>query len=56
MDQITQKYCLCEIDTAQANRITGGFYWIAVAGAIIYLYNNWDDFCAGVNDGLNANN
>ena len=26
----------------------------AAGGAAIYVYNNWDDFCVGVNEGWNG--
>lgn len=26
---------------------------LSIAGAVIYVYNNWDDFCEGVKRGWN---
>jgi len=42
-----------EIDDSERMEINGGSIALAlaVAGACIYVYNNWDDFVAGVKEG-----
>lgn len=42
-----------EVERRNAN---GGNPWalyLAIAGAVIYVYNNWDDFTDGVKEGYN---
>jgi len=40
----------------EMQNVNGGWVFaaITIAGAAIYVYNNWDDFCAGVNEGWEA--
>jgi hypothetical protein len=43
-----------EMDSEQL-KVNGGWLagFLAVAGAAIYVYNNWDDFADGFHDGYN---
>ncbi|MDD3567363.1 MAG: class IIb bacteriocin, lactobin A/cerein 7B family [Bacteroidales bacterium] len=41
-----------ELDAREMVEVDGGFAWIAVVGAIIYVYNNWDDFAEGFKEGV----
>lgn len=47
MKELTEKECM---------EMNGGYvqFVIAVASAAIYLYNNWDDFAEGFNEGYNS--
>lgn len=45
-----------EMNLSELKRENGGhpiLAAIAIIGAGIYVYNNWDDFCEGVSDGYN---
>ena len=42
-----------ELGREELKEVDGGFVWIAVISAGIYLYNNWDDFKAGFEEGFN---
>ena len=45
-----------EMNVNEMQEVNGGWVALAlaVAGAAIYVYNNWDDFCVGVNEGWNG--
>ncbi|MFM8911378.1 MAG: hypothetical protein ACKOE6_00475 [Flammeovirgaceae bacterium] len=48
---------LVELTPEEASAQAGGWFWhafqaaVAVIGAVIYIYNNADDFVAGWNEG-----
>lgn len=46
-----------EMSEMQMNEVNGGWIAtaIAIAGACIYLYNNWDDFAEGFAEGWERN-
>ncbi|MFV0289623.1 MAG: hypothetical protein ACK5IJ_01795 [Mangrovibacterium sp.] len=45
-----------KIDRKQMKATKGGGLMgaLAVMGAVVYVYNNWDDFVSGVKDGWNS--
>lgn len=45
-----------ELTPTEAKATSGGFIAkaIAIVGACIYVYNNWDDLVHGVKDGWNG--
>jgi hypothetical protein len=44
---------LIELDANDLQKVNGGWWQaaLAAAGAGIYVYNNWGDFCRGFREG-----
>lgn len=53
MKYLNENALMQEMNVDEMQNVNGGWValTLAVAGAAIYVYNNWDDFCEGVNDG-----
>lgn len=47
-----ESYGVQELNINEINETSGGWVWIAVAGAVIYVYNNWGDFEKGFKEGV----
>ena len=41
-----------ELDAKEMVEVDGGIAWIAIVGAIIYVYNNRKDFAEGFKEGV----
>ena len=52
MKNLENSALMQEMNVNEMQEVNGGA--LAVAGAAIYVYNNWDDFCVGVNEGWNG--
>lgn len=54
MKRVNDKALMQEMGANEMKEVNGGLpipAIITVAGACIYIYNNWDDFCEGVKSG-----
>jgi len=51
-----EKYGLVDLEANELNVINGGGLGLAIAvlGASIYVYNNWDDFVYGLKEGFES--
>lgn len=47
-----EKFSVEPLSDEEATVTNGGFAWIAIAGAVIYAYNNIDDFAEGFEKGF----
>ena len=56
MKNLENSALMQEMNVNEMQEVNGGWVALAlaVAGAAIYVYNNWDDFCVGVNEGWNG--
>ena len=55
MKNLENSALMQEMNVNEMQEVNGGWVALAlaVAGAAIYVYNNWDDFCVGVNEAGN---
>ena len=56
MKNLENSALMQEMNVNEMQEVNGGWVALALAvgGAAIYVYNNWDDFCVGVNEGWNG--
>ena len=52
MKNLENSALMQEMNVNEMQEVNGGWVALAlaVAGAAIYVYNNWDDFCVGVDE------
>nr|WP_320056977.1 lactobin A/cerein 7B family class IIb bacteriocin [uncultured Bacteroides sp.] len=53
MKELENKFEIQDLTLNEMKEVNGGWLLAAItlAGAFIYVYNNWDDFAGGVKEG-----
>jgi len=57
MKELESKFEMQDLTLNEMKEVNGGWLLAAItlAGAFIYVYNNWDDFAGGVKEGWSRN-